>query len=416
MERSIVALSLALGIGLAIGLERERSQTSPEEEAPAGLRTYAIASLAGAIGALLPASFVLPAILAATAGLAAIAYHHTADKDAGLTSEFALLITVLLGALTLTRAEVATGVATVVVLLLYCKAFLHRVVCSVLHQQELDDALILAVSALIVWPLLPDWYMGPMNAWNPHTLWLVVLLVMGTEGAGHILARLFGQRFGLPVTGLLGGFVSSVATIGAMAALARKEPGSTRAAVAAALLSSVATFFQMILLLAATSVAALERLLLPLVAGLGTIALYAGVWTWSSISEPSATSGAVTPGRAFDWRVALGFALLVAGLQWLNAATQAWLGGTGLLAVAVGGGFIDTHAAAASIGALVASGKVQAAAAVVPVLGALSANTLSKIVAAAVGGGARFALRVGGGLLLALGTAWAVAWLGLAPA
>ncbi|WP_244222903.1 DUF4010 domain-containing protein [Cupriavidus lacunae] len=41
--------------------------------------------------------------------------------------------------------------------------------------------------------------------------------------AGHIFARLFGDRLGLPVSGLFGGFVSSTATIAAMAVLSRRS-------------------------------------------------------------------------------------------------------------------------------------------------------------------------------------------------
>ncbi|WP_231881548.1 hypothetical protein OOOCML_33470 (plasmid) [Cupriavidus necator H16] len=78
----------------------------------------------------------------------------------------------------MTHAVLAAGFATAVVLLLHGKAFLHHIARNVVTREEMSDALILAAAALIVWPLLPDRYMGPLDAWNPHALWLVVLLVL----------------------------------------------------------------------------------------------------------------------------------------------------------------------------------------------------------------------------------------------
>jgi hypothetical protein len=57
---------------------------------------------------------------------------------------------------------------------------------------------------------------------------------------------------------------------------------------------------------------------------------------------------------------------------------------------------------------MVGAGKLEPPAAVWPVLGALTANTVSKIVAS-IAGGARFAAPVAIGLVLSTGAAWAVA-------
>ncbi|WP_416048440.1 MgtC/SapB family protein [Cupriavidus basilensis] len=403
-----MAFSVALGIGLAIGLERERSQAAEGAEAPAGLRTFAIASVSGALGAFLPNAGLLPAVLLAIAGLAALGYRHTAARDPGMTTEMALLCTVLLGALAVTHPALAAGIATVLAILLHGKATLHGLVRNALSRQELSDALMLAVAALVIWPLLPDRYMGPFDAWNPRTLWLVAMLVMLMGAAGHIATRLFGERVGLPVTGLFGGFVSSAATIGSMAAMVRKAPDIRDAAVAAALLSSVATFVQMLLLLAATSAAALRALAWPLAAGLTAMGLYAGFWLWLATRRPAAQDGAQLAGRSLDWRVAAGFVLLMALLLLANGATRAWSGPGMLMMVAVAGGFADAHAATVSVAAQVAAGRLSAEAAVWPVLAAFSTNTATKIVLAAAGGRA-FALRVGAGLVLAAAVTWATA-------
>jgi uncharacterized membrane protein (DUF4010 family) len=412
MDSLIISASVALGIGLAIGLERERSQAADGGggEAPAGLRTFALSSLTGAASAMLSSGLVLPVMLLAAALLAAVSYHRSAGQDSGLTTEFALLLTLLLGALAVTHPELAAALATVVVLLLHGKAFLHHIARRMVTREEMGEALILATAALIVWPLLPDRYMGPLDAWNPHAIWLVVLLVLVAGAAGHVFARLFGDRLGLPVSGLFGGFVSSIATIGAMAVLARKTGDRVHGPVAAALLSSVATYVQMLLLLGATSIAALKALALPLATGLAVIAVFGCIWLWRSWHEARGGNEGLPGGRTFDWRGAAAFAVLFAVLQLVGAVTQAWAGNEGLLALAIGAGFADAHAAATSIGAMVGAGKLEAPAAVWPVLGALTANTISKIVASAAGG-MRFAVPVATGLALSTGATWGAAWL-----
>ena len=78
--------------------------------------------------------------------------------------------------------------------------------------------MIFAAAMLIVLPLLPDQAMGPFSALNPHSIWIIVILVMAIGAFGHIAVRLLGAHFGLPVAELASGFISSTATIGVMGA------------------------------------------------------------------------------------------------------------------------------------------------------------------------------------------------------
>ena len=79
-----------------------------------------------------------------------------------------------------------------------------------------------------------------------------------------------------------------------------------------------------------------------------------------------------------------------------------------MLGVAIAG-FGDAHAAAASVASLVASGRLAAADAVVPILAALTTNAASKVVVAIASGGRRFAVPVVGGIALQIAAAWAAA-------
>ncbi|MFW6167637.1 MAG: MgtC/SapB family protein, partial [Ralstonia sp.] len=122
---SLLAFSVALGVALAIGLERERSHAATQAEVPAGIRTFAIAGLAGALAASLPpalAVLAVPALVLAVTLVAAVGYHHTARVDPGATTELALIATTLLGAYAVSAPDMAAAMGTVLLALLHGKA------------------------------------------------------------------------------------------------------------------------------------------------------------------------------------------------------------------------------------------------------------------------------------------------------
>ena len=89
-----------------------------------------------------------------------------------------------------------------------------------------------------------------------------------------------------------------------------------------------------------------------------------------------------------------------------SAALQAWLGETGIVLAAGVAGFADAHSAAVSAAQLASAQRIGADQAVLPVLAALTTNTVTKIVLAFTGH-RTFALCVVPGLLLVVAAAWA---------
>src|SRR5271166_5217233 len=97
------------------------------------------------------------------------------------------------------------------------------------------------------------------------------------------------------------------------------------------------------------------------------------------------------------------------GMLVLAAGLRTWLGEAGVTGVAVVAGFVDIRAAAISIASLAASDKMTPQEAVLPILAAMTSNTVAKL-AMAIGGGSRgFALRIAPGLVAPNAVAWAVA-------
>lgn len=401
----ILNLAVAVGLGLLIGIERERRKGAGPSRSPAGLRTFTVASLAGAVSVLVGGELLLATTTAGVIVLTFAGYWRSRQDDPGLTTEIALIVTVLLGGLAMERPELAGGLAVTLALLLAARTRLHRFVRTVMTESELEDALIFAGASLVILPLVPDRAIGPYGVLNPHAIWIVLLLVMAISAAGYLAVRLLGARFGLPLAGLASGFISSTSTIGAMGARAAKSPELRTAAVAGAALSTVATVVQLAVVLGATSVDTLRALALPLLgAGIAAVG-YGAVCT--ALSFRQAAQPEAQPGRAFSLRTALAFALTLSAIMLAAAGLQDWLGTTGIVLAAALGGFADTHSAAISVASLVASGKLPAGEAAVPILVGLPTNTISKIVLAAGSGGRGFAMRLIPGLILVTGAAWA---------
>lgn len=401
----LVGLAVALGLGLLIGADRERRKGGGPSRAAAGLRTFAIVSLSGAAAIAVGGEILLGVVTAGVIVLAAVSYWRGDKKDPGITTEATLVLTALLGALAMREPLLAAGLGVLVAGLLHARAWLHGFVSTILSEEDVRDALILAGATLIVLPLLPDRPVGPFGALNLHALWIVVILVMGVSALGYITIRLVGARFGLPITGLASGFISSIATIGAMGERARNTPAVFRSAVAGAVLSTVATIVQMAVVLAATNRVVLEIMSIPLLCAGVVAAGYGSFFTLWALRQR--TRGREEPGRAFSLSKALLFAGILSVIVVASAACREWFGATGTLLAAAVSGFADTHAAAVSMASLVGAGRATPDEAVVPILVALSTNTLTKILFAASSGGRLFAMAVIPGLALVALAAWA---------
>jgi len=399
-----IGIAISLGIGLLIGAERERRKGAGPTRGSAGIRTFALASLMGGISMAIGGELLVFITTLAVGGLATVAYARSNEKDPGITSELALVATCLLGALAIREPVLSAGLAVVITILLAGRTRIHRFVRDILTEQELHDALLFAAVALIFLPLTPDRPISFFRVLNLRTLLVLTVIFMLISSAGYVAVRTFGSRLGLPLTGLVSGFVSGVATIGSMGVRALKQANLLRSAVAGAVLSTVSTVIQLIVVLWITDVSTLGALWLPLgFAGLAAVA-YAAIFMTHSLRQQRTTEG--TSGRAFSLASSAAFAATVSSILAVSALMREWFGATGLFVAALVAGFADAHAVAISAGSLVAAGKISAADAVPIILIGFTTNTISKIVIAATTGGRQFAIRVVPGLVLVLGAAW----------
>ncbi len=401
-------LAVALGIGLLIGAERERDKGTGSDQSIAGIRTFTLASLLGAVSTLINFWLLIVSLFCVTI-FAAMASLVRQDKAPGLTTEITLVFTVILGGLAMSASSLAASLAVSAAILLAAKEPIHGFVLGVVTKDELNDFLILAAATLIVLPLVPSEFIGPFDAINPRNLWLIVILVMLIGALGHLALRWLGGRIGLPLVGLVSGFVSSIATIGAMGERARKTPTLIGSAVAGAVLSNISTILVLALLLATVDPPTLRVLAAPLIFGGLSIAIYGLVVTLKAFRENSAEME--KPSRSFSVKTALTLAAVIAVVLITSAALKAWFGQTGLVVASGLAGLADAHAPTISVASLVAAGKLSLESAAIPILVAFSINAISKAVTAIVSGGRGFSRQVILGLILQVSATWLGWWL-----
>ena len=382
---------VALAIGLLLGLERERGHSG---KLPAGSRSFALLSLAGAVAA----TFGMWAVvvgLGAVAVLMAVAYFRTSGEDPGTTTEIAAIVAYLLGALAVSRPAAAGALAVIVALLLVSKDRIHRFAREIVSAIELEDAIKFFVVAFVVLPLLPDRPFGPYGVLNPAKIWLLVVLLTGIGWIGYIGVRALGPRRGLLVTGLAGGFVSASATTASMGRLSRTA--GVRAPLAGALLASVATFVQLLLVIGIVDAEVLRRLWPAAAGGAVTLAavalvVYRGVDATDSAPHEPDTGETDAASRPF----ALKPALILAAVLTLALLVGRWgadvLGPRGAVLAAFGAGLADAHAGSIAAASLAAQGDITVVTALLAIAAALGSNLIVKCVLAFAAGGRRFLL------------------------
>ncbi len=383
----------ALAIGIVMGVVRERRQNA--DESKAGLRTHALVAILGYVAwGLGPWPFI--AAVLAVGALVYSGYGVTALKDPGLTGEIAVLLTLMLSALVHPNAAMAVGLGVLGATLLEFKQISHRFTREWITQQELQDALVLAVAALVIMPLLPDQAVDPWNVLRPTTLWRIVVLVMAVGMLGHLAQRLLGVRWGLPVAGFCSGLVSSTAALVHLGHKAREDANLIHNTSAAALLSNLASLMLMMGVIGAASPDLLRAVAWPMAAAcLGLLLVALG---WLLTGSPLAAASIQLTDSAFKLSHALVLALVIGGVSLLSAGLQALFGDAGVLVTAVLVAIVEVHAAAASVAQMSMASGVSLPLSAWSLVAVLASSAVAKTFLAFFSGGAGFGWRVGFGL------------------
>ena len=347
--------ALRIGAGLAagalVGIERGwKLKGEKPGTRVAGVRTFILLGLAGAIAGLIGArgqALVAGSIAAAAAALLTIAYSRALAAQRDATSAVAALIVLAIGFLAGSgSAGLAIACAAVAVLVLALREELHGFV----GRMDAADVKALArfsVIALAVLPFLPDRQFGPYGAWNPSLLWWVVVLVTGFSFMGYAANRLFGARHGTIATALIGGAYSSTAVTQSLAQRlgSGEEGGAEPAGIA---LATAVMYLRVIILVGVLA----TRLLWPFMLVVAPPLLVAWVAGWWLYRKAPRHQGPSPPGNPIALAPALAFLAFIAVAAVIARWAEGRFGEQGIALLLLIMGSMDVDAAIVTAGGL----------------------------------------------------------------
>jgi uncharacterized membrane protein (DUF4010 family) len=384
--------AVALVIGALIGLEREFIQQKEGEPDFAGIRTFSLIALLGAVTAHLSGEFGLLPVIVALGGLILLAVASYAGglirtgEEEGITTEVAVLLVYLLGAMVVwDMAELAGALAVITALLLSLKGSLHEAIRR-MSAQDLRTTLEFALVAAVVLPLLPNHAIDPLGLINLFQIWLLVVFVSGIGFFGYVLMKVLGAERGIGLTGILGGIVSSTATTLSFSTRSKETPALSPHFAQAILLASSVMFPRVLI-----EVLVVHPPLLGVVAAPLVVMLVAGLASVLYLRRrhrpgEDADEKGVTLANPLKLSTAVMFGIVFAVVLVVVNVAQDLFGSTGVYVASVITGLTDVDAITLSVSGLARNGQLEMGVAGMAVVIAAVMNTLAKgVIAYTVG-------------------------------
>ncbi|KRB82256.1 hypothetical protein ASE00_09205 [Sphingomonas sp. Root710] len=379
-------VALGLALGFLIGIERGWSSRSAiPGTRVAGIRTFALLGLTGALcGALATGVHIAigAGLFVATAGLIVIGYRRSVIQGASVsaTGAIAMLLTLGIGLLAATGQPVLASVsAAIMTLILSMREQLHGWI-ERLDKVELQAIARFALIALAILPLLPDRDMGPFDAWNPHQLWIMVVLVSGLSFIGYFVSKWLGPSRGIIATAAAGAMISSTAVTASLATRLRAGELETPSLIAGVAAASAVMFMRVLVMAAMLAPFALPWLA-AVIGAPAMVSLLCTGWFLRRTQTGSGSDGEIAVRNPFAIWPALMLVGLVMFLSVVANAALLRFGDAGLATALAISGMIDVDSAIITMGGLPAGaidGRTAGLVLSLPVL----LNTLVKAVVA----------------------------------
>jgi uncharacterized membrane protein (DUF4010 family) len=391
----VYPLLVALLIGALIGTERQRRLVEEKVRGVAGLRTFILISMLGALSATLAAHYGPGFAIAALASftiLVGIGYAASASYLGRIdfTAAVAAIVTFALGMLSTFRESMLLAVALAIITtwVLATRAITHRYV-EALCEADLLDTLKMGIIALVIYPLLPDTPLDPQGVLSPREIWLFVVLVSLIGYIGYVLIRILGAERGLVLTGFLGGLASSTAVTSAMAAEVKGNSNVLSSAVFATVVASCTMFPRMLFIVLVVN----REIFLPLLPPLLAMTAVGLLLAYMLLRRSPPLDREVEVKDPFKIVPALKFGVFFAVVLLVSKLASTYFGDAGAYAASMVAGLADVDAITLTMSTL-AKSTLDPKTAVIAITLAAMTNTLVKLLIAYLMGTRTFGNKV----------------------
>lgn len=358
-DHNLIALGIALGLGLLVGLQRERFHSRI-----AGIRTFTLITLMGSISAMLSEYFNQGWITAAGGlsiaflfGVANYLKKNEKEPDIGQTTEIAALVMYAVGAyLTVGDHIIGVIVGSAVALLLHLKQYLNTII-NRLGEKDLQAIMLFVAISLIVLPILPNQDFGPYQVLNLREIWWMVVLIVGISIAGYFTYKWLGKNTGIGLSGILGGLISSTATTVTFSKQAVEAPNATKMAGFVIMAASTVSLLRVTILAFVVAPRQIGVLAPPLLVVAVFMLLISVVLFYLNKNDKAQR---FEPENPAQFKTALIFAILYAGILLAIAFVKDKFSEVGLYIVAVISGLTDMDAITLSLSSMMNDDKINA--------------------------------------------------------
>ena len=359
-----------------------------------GVRTFVLACIIGMLATFVSELIGIEILLITAIFFAAlsiiIAYTtNIVYGKAGITNSIALFCTFLLGILVAMDYHLFAIVSAVVLtFLLVEKRPLHSFAQHLSDEDILNAVRFLAV-AFILYPIMPDEVL--FGIVNPRSVILIVVLVSLISFSSYVSLKKFGTKGGISYSGLLGGFVNSEATTGALSSMSKNRPNLTNATYTGILLSNTAMLIRnLVIALIVDPSGRFALLMLPpqliiiIIASLFITLLKRK--TFDTTDEQLKINSPFALGPAFKFGAGFTIILIIATIA--NDVA----GPIGIYAMALGG-FVSSAAVTVSMATLAVNGSISFSTAAQAAVLASIVSTSAKIALIKISGSSELFVR-----------------------
>lgn len=371
---------LSLVLGFLIGLQREMHTIySNKTQDFGGARTFSMIALFGFLSAwattFFPYFFLIAAVVMGLLLIAAYIVNSVSIAEKGATTEFAALVTFVIGGVLTFSLPIFSVFITILVLFVLNIKDTVREYEQTITKKDLSAAILFMLMTFVILPILPDRAIDPMGLVNLYRIWIMVVLVAGISFFGYIAIRILGSTHGIGVAGLFGGLVSSTAVAMSMARRVHENGFLAKNLALGIALASSMMLIRAGLEMWVINPALTKAFLIPIIVGSLVGYGYIGYLYFTSKRENIPQN--IEFKNPFDLKEALVMGLVFGATLALITLSNRYIGDMGVYAVALVSGIADVDAIILSLSSLAKNG-LNPATAHYAILIAIISNTLAK--------------------------------------
>jgi uncharacterized membrane protein (DUF4010 family) len=217
---------------------------------------------------------------------------------------------------------------------------LHHLARKKFKPHEIETVIILIIFSLGILPILPNHTIDPWQLFNPRSFGTLIATIAAIQVGGYASIHLFGERFGIALTGFLGGLVSSTAVFATLPDTLRNHPKSTPAIIASGIFSNIAMLLVIMIIIFVASPALLTYIYRPIISMMivgGSSAAFILQYQKNKIRTQLTPANPLKLVSIFGTSIFIGFMLI------LITIAKSYVGTEGILIISFLGGLFEIH-------------------------------------------------------------------------